>query len=282
MDINDFKTFLEIRRTRHFGRAAENLCVTQSTVSARIRHFEEQIGARLFVRERNNIQLTPAGERLTEYAELIVASWERAVQEIGSQDDSRQTLVVGGMPSLWDITLQEWLQRLYKERHNLIIHAEVHHSEALQRRVLNGSMDLAFVFDKVSHNDLVTTAIDDIELILVSSQAECTVTDAVTKDYILVDWGVSFFSQHAEQFAGITAPILHVGQGRIALNYILSNGGNAYLAAPMVHEALASGMLFHVKNSPTFTRKTYAIHSPHGRRQDLISLLLNTVVYSSA
>jgi DNA-binding transcriptional LysR family regulator len=64
MDIDLLKTFLEVYRTRHFGRTAENLYLTQSAVSARIRLLEETLGVPLFTRTRNDIQLTPAGTRL--------------------------------------------------------------------------------------------------------------------------------------------------------------------------------------------------------------------------
>ena len=73
MDIELLKTFLELSRTRHFGRAAENLFISQSAVSARIRQLEDSIGAPLFTRDRNNIQLTSAGERFLDlFDELFV------------------------------------------------------------------------------------------------------------------------------------------------------------------------------------------------------------------
>ncbi len=40
MDTELLKTFLEVSRTRHFGRAAESLYLTQSAVSFRIRQLE--------------------------------------------------------------------------------------------------------------------------------------------------------------------------------------------------------------------------------------------------
>lgn len=64
MDTELLKTFLEVSRTRHFGRAAEALYLTQSAVSFRIRQLENQLGVNLFTRHRNNIRLTTAGEKL--------------------------------------------------------------------------------------------------------------------------------------------------------------------------------------------------------------------------
>lgn len=62
VDTELLKTFPEVSRTRHFGRAAEALYLTQSAVSFRIRQLENQLGVNLFTRHRNNIRLTTAGE----------------------------------------------------------------------------------------------------------------------------------------------------------------------------------------------------------------------------
>lgn len=72
------ENLLEVSRTRHFGRAAESLYLTQSAVSFRIRQLENQLGANLFTRHRNNIRLTPAGERLVPYAEMLLNTWRLA------------------------------------------------------------------------------------------------------------------------------------------------------------------------------------------------------------
>ena len=64
MDIELLKTFLEVKNTRHFGKAADNLYLTQAAVSARVKQLEDYFGIKLFIRSRNNIQLTAEGERL--------------------------------------------------------------------------------------------------------------------------------------------------------------------------------------------------------------------------
>ncbi|MBX4390006.1 LysR family transcriptional regulator, partial [Mycobacterium tuberculosis] len=58
MDTELLKTFLEVSRTRHFGRAADGRYLRESAVSFRIRQLENQLGVKLFTRHRNNIRLT--------------------------------------------------------------------------------------------------------------------------------------------------------------------------------------------------------------------------------
>ncbi len=101
MDTDLLKTFLEVSRTRHFGRAAESLYLTQSAVSFRIRQLENQLGAHLFTRHRNNIRLTPAGERLLPYAESLIGTWQIAKKEVARSQQHSQ-LAIGATASLWE------------------------------------------------------------------------------------------------------------------------------------------------------------------------------------
>ena len=48
METELLRTFLEVHRMRSFTRAAENLCLTPSAVSARVRQLESELGRPLF------------------------------------------------------------------------------------------------------------------------------------------------------------------------------------------------------------------------------------------
>jgi len=275
MDINDFRTFLEVCRTRHFGQAAKNLCVTQSTVSARIKNIEDQLGTKLFSRERNNIQLTSTGERMQQYAEMITATWNQARQEIGAAKVSQTAFTIGGLPSLWDISLQHWLNTLVPSHEDLAIHAEIHGADTLYRRITQNTMDIAFLFDYINHDLLICQPLSNIDLILVASVPDLQISDALSTHYIMVDWGTAFNNQHAQHFADMARPHLHVSHGRIALDYMLANGGNAYLAEPMVADYIKNAVLHTVPNAPVIKRTAYAVYNKTSDKLELIESLLN-------
>ena len=75
MNIEQIRTFLEIAENGNFNRTAENLNVTQSTVSARIRTLEDLLGRTLFVRSHSGAQLTSAGQRFRRYALNMQRLW---------------------------------------------------------------------------------------------------------------------------------------------------------------------------------------------------------------
>jgi DNA-binding transcriptional LysR family regulator len=274
MDIEILRTFLEVSRTRHFGHAARNLFISQSAVSARIRQLEERIGAPLFTRDRNDIQVTAVGQRLLRYAEAIVNSWQRARQEVTLPESLRDSLVIGGVPSLWDILLQPWLDWLYREFPALALTTDALVQEALLRKLMDGSVDLAMTFESIQAGSTTSIEIARIPLVMVSSVPAVTADEAMASGYVWVDWGSSFAVTHAHRFPNIQPPRLRTGLGRIAQSFLLAQGGCAYLALPMVEEDLAHGTLHRVAEAPVIERGAFANFSPHSEKSGLIEASL--------
>jgi len=281
MDTELLKTFLEVHRTRHFGRAGENLFITQSAVSARIRQLEESLGVKLFHRERNDIKLTAAGERMVKHAEAMLSAWHRAVQDTALDEAYKLSLSIGGMYSLWDILAQNWMHKLNAERPDIALQVEAQSHEVLLRKLLDGVLDIAFMFEPVHLAKLLVKEIATIELIMVANQKELTVEQALEGQYIMVDWGTSFAVNHVQLFPNMPPASIHMGLGRIAQAFILERGGAAYLAHPMVAEHLTNGLLFPVKDAPVIQRTAYALYPSGGERHSLIEEALKLFDLSS-
>jgi DNA-binding transcriptional LysR family regulator len=275
VDAQLLKTFLEIYRTRHFGRAADNLHLSQSAVSARIRLLEDELGVPLFTRERNNIQLTAAGEKLLRHAESIVTTWNQVRQEIAMGGSGPDLLSVGAVASLWDIALQDWVHWVYRECPEVGLIAEAHGADTLVRKLLEGSIDLGFLFDPPQSPELMVAETIPVPLIMVSSKPDLTPEAAVQADYVMVDWGTSFAVSHARHFPDLLTPRARVGLGRMAKALILACGGTAYLAQPMVKQQLRKKQLFQIKGAPVINRIAYGVYPISCGRRSVIEKTLS-------
>jgi DNA-binding transcriptional LysR family regulator len=262
MDISILKTFLEVARTRHFGKAAEALFITQSAVSARIKLLESSLGVELFIRRRNDIQLTPAGMRLVRYAETIVTGWARARNAIALGEEGGESIAVGSPCDLWAILLRNWVAILRKQLPSLVLQIELQPSDILINRLINGLLDLAILFDPPQISDLVIRQVVDISLVLISSHKGCSVEEAMMQDYYMVDWGNVFTLQHAEYFPDITPPAARLASGTLGLYMMLDAGGSAYLARQMIEEELEQERLFLVEQAPVIERTAFAVYRP--------------------
>jgi len=274
MDTELLKTFLEVNRTRHFGKAADNLFVSQSAVSARIRQLEALVGTPLFTRDRNNIQPTSAGQKLIAHAERILNSWNRARQDLAQGEDSRAILAVAGEASLWDIALQDWLHWSRGAQPDVGLYVEALGQETQLRRLLDGSLDLAFLFESPQMTRLLSREILRVPLILVASRPGLRADEALADNYVMVDWGTSFAIAHARHFPDMPPPRLRVGLGRLARSVLLELGGSAYLAEAMVADALADGRLHRVEGTPAIDRSAFAVYPAEHEKQAVIDRLL--------
>lgn len=70
---DDYRYFLATSEAGSFTKAAGNLGVTQSTLSRRIEHLEQQLGVRLFVRSQSGVTLTTEGKGILGAAREIEA-----------------------------------------------------------------------------------------------------------------------------------------------------------------------------------------------------------------
>jgi DNA-binding transcriptional LysR family regulator len=277
VDIVLLKTFLEVARTRHFGKAAEVLFVTQSAVSARIKLLEATLGVELFSRKRNDIRLTPAGHRLRAHAETIVRSWARASQELALGGRYAQALVIGTQPDLWPICVRDAALALRRARADLAVQVEVLTADVLVQRLTAGQLDLAFLFEPPQTPELVLQQVVRVPLVMVCDRPDCPVSEAMLRGYLLVDWGTSFLISHSQHFPDVPVPALRVSQGVLGLDVLRRDGGCAYLARQVVEGPLTRGELHPVAGAPVIERQGFAAFRPDSGSQALIEEVLALV-----
>lgn len=86
LDWDNVRVFLELTRSQGLVDAAKKLGIDHSTVSRRMRKFEEQVGTQLFDRNNVGYKLTPEGHRLMEYAETMESTVYAATEELGEHN----------------------------------------------------------------------------------------------------------------------------------------------------------------------------------------------------
>ncbi len=259
MDIELARTFLEIVRTRSFIRAAEQLNVSQTTVSARVRSLEDQLGQTLFIRNKNGATLTPAGEQFLRYAPMFVQLWERARHQVAVPPGRRAVLAIGGELSLWHPWMLEWLHWMRRSAPDIALRVHVGLPEGLSDQVAAGVLDIAVMYAPQRRPGSQAELLLEEKLVLVTTDAAGEGLDAA--GYVYIDWGSDFANHHERSFPGMTNPGLFVGLGPLALNYILEAGGSGYFRERVAAPYLASGKLHLVPGAPGFSYPVYAVYS---------------------
>src|SRR6266550_2721764 len=80
MELRQIRSFLCIAETLHFGRTAELIHLSQPALSLQIRALEEEVGVRLFERNRRKTTLTAAGFAFRDDAAAAVSQLDQAIR----------------------------------------------------------------------------------------------------------------------------------------------------------------------------------------------------------
>ena len=77
MKIEQLRQMVELSRTKSMNQAAANLFMSQPNLSISIRNLEEELGVELVMRGSRGVTLTTHGEEFVEYAESVIAQFDR-------------------------------------------------------------------------------------------------------------------------------------------------------------------------------------------------------------
>ena len=174
MDMNrsllvDLPVFLTVARQGTMTRAAAALNTVQSNISSRIQRLEEELGARLLVRESRGLRLTPDGEALMPFALRLEELSREILKKFGQDDEPRSgSIRIGAIETVAASRLVEIIARFTRTYPSVDISVETGGTASLWEKILKSELDVAFVSrranepaffeEKVFEDDLVVIA----------------------------------------------------------------------------------------------------------------------------
>ncbi len=155
MDIQFYETFLEVANTLNFRAASENLEVVQSTVSNRIQALEEFYGQPLFNRSNKKVTLTSVGHMVLPYAKRMVALQSEALQITKQIKVRDNKLKIAIEPKLYTKEMKKTIKNYLNKNTDVQLSVEIIDSSISSRKIVDGLIDIAFVYNKSSNKSLV-------------------------------------------------------------------------------------------------------------------------------
>lgn len=259
MDIDLVRTFLAVINTGSFIGAAPRLNVTQSTVSARIKLLEDQVGAPLFVRNKNGAVLTPAGAHFQRAATSLVRIWEQARQDAALPQGYSERLRIGGEPGLWTRWLHRWIMWMRQHAPTIALHCEAGVRDNMIKALLEGVLDIAVMFSPQARPGLKVELLAEDELVLL--QADPPGDLARPGEHIFVNWGEEFRRMHRLKFPEFPNPALSIGLGTLGFDHLLRVGGTGYFPKALAAPYLESGAVRIVPGENSFLLPVYAVYA---------------------
>ena len=152
MEFKQLESYAAVVRYNSFTKAAENLYISQPTISTHIRALEEELNVRLIMRTTKNIEVTAEGMKLYEYAVNLLELRDRMYQ--CCSPDARQIIHLGASTIPAAYILPEALPKYAKVSQDtyFIIHQD--NSQAIINGLGNNLFDVGLVTTVVESEDL--------------------------------------------------------------------------------------------------------------------------------
>lgn len=144
MEFSQLRIFQAVAEEGSVTRAAERLHRVPSSLSTRLRQLEEQLGVELFVRERQRLQLSPAGKVLLDFTHRLWALREEAVAAVQGGQPAGD-FVLGTMYSTAAIHLPPLLARYHQQYPAVNLQVRAAPSGELLEGLLSNRLDAALV-----------------------------------------------------------------------------------------------------------------------------------------
>lgn len=174
MELRQLETFCAVARSGGFTLAAEQLGLTQPTVSYQIASLEDELGTKLFDRAGRVVTITRSGEILHRYAVKVLGLTSEAEQSIRKLKGLLWGEIKTGASTIpGEYILPGILQQFREDHPGIEIAMVVDDTMGIVKRVLNDEIEIGVVGATEKGDKLTFTKFFSDRLVLIAP-AECT------------------------------------------------------------------------------------------------------------
>jgi DNA-binding transcriptional LysR family regulator len=271
MLFGQVECFLAVGRLGNVSRAAEEMFLTQPTLTARLKALEEELGDQLFVRTSRGMRLTEAGREFAPYAERVVGSFvegKRHLEELRGASGGR--LVLGASPGVGTYALPGLLERFTAAYPRVSVSVRTGHSKEILQMTLNEEVQLGLT-RALSHPEIESLPLYEDELVLVvdpghrfTAKGSARLVEVGREQIILFDNDSSYFEQTQALFrdAGIRElKTMELDNIEAAKRMVEHRLGVAFLPRTAVLRSVAAGnlVLIPVQDGAEMSRSIVAL-----------------------
>lgn len=169
MDLRTLEIFCKLAENKSFSQTAEELHLSQPTVSFQIRSLEKYYGTKLIERTTRELSLTAQGKILNEYAKKIIALNQQAKEAFAEINGLKYgELFLGASTIPGEYILPKKLKSFQKKFPQIKISLKIADTKEIIEEVLEKKLDLGIVGSKIKHRDLIYNEFLKDEIVLIA------------------------------------------------------------------------------------------------------------------
>lgn len=169
MSITKYEVFRTVAQTNNFTKAADYMNMTQSAVSKAIKSLENEFGFSLFIRKKDGVVLSRAGERVLDEIISVVNADRKLRNVINDYNNlNKGKLVIGSFSSASTRLLPSLLAKYSRLYPNIQITIKEGHYDEIQRWIEDDFVDIGLLTEEFLDQDYIKQYLftDHIKLIV--------------------------------------------------------------------------------------------------------------------
>ena len=155
MDIRILRYFLTVAKEQNFTKAAEQLNITQPTLSRQLASLEEELGTALFIRGSRSITLTETGILLKRRALEIIGLEEKMLDEIKAREELIEGTITIGCGEFAAVETLAEICKIYKKKYPMVqvaLHTAT--ADSVYEMMSQGLVDIGLFMEPVNTEGL--------------------------------------------------------------------------------------------------------------------------------
>ena len=146
MTLNELKYIVAVAREKHFRKASETCFVSQPTLSVAIKKLEDELGVILFERRKQDVLITPIGQKIINLAEEILDR-SKDIKQIAkeTQGDLTSELKIGAIYRIAPYLLPKLIPSFHKHAPNIPLIIEENYTHVLADKLQSGELDIVIL-----------------------------------------------------------------------------------------------------------------------------------------
>ncbi|AGK52423.1 selenium metabolism-associated LysR family transcriptional regulator [Bacillus sp. 1NLA3E] len=171
MDFHQLYVFTKVVEHKSFSKAAEDIFLSQSTVSSHIQSLEKMLKVKLFDRVGRENILTPHGERLYLWAQKILLLKDQALLDLNQgMTEFRGVIRMAASSVPGQFILPKMVKQFREEYSSVTFYINQSPSKVVADKVLNGSVDMGLLGGKYENDKLHYIPLLKEKLVLITSK----------------------------------------------------------------------------------------------------------------
>lgn len=268
MTIRHLKIFIAVAETGKMSLAAQQLYLTQPTVSQAIRELEEHYDTRLFDRLSKRLYITDSGRHLLQMAKATVHSFDELERQMQTETKTEH-LRIGTTVTIGSCMLPTLLENFRISKPNTDLFSYIGNTQAVEEKLLRSELDVGIVEGIIKSPDLISLPLVDDYLVLACSSTHpfsgkntFSPSDLEGLDFVMREYGSgtrALFEEYLRQnhisiHCSIEAPFPEAMKHAVIFNNCL-----AVISVRLIEDEIRKGTIHMLQDPENIWDRTFKL-----------------------